>query len=125
MKNKSLYIYMQFIHLGQGSSNIPPPHFSIEAKPQFEPQLNCTSLEQAFAIENDSWLLKLKRNDRFKYTVFYEMLSNVACLRGQCLRQTMHGNNPIRRQALENFLNACRFAIVKNGLFLPLHVIKS
>ncbi|XP_075249447.1 cilia- and flagella-associated protein 46-like isoform X3 [Convolutriloba macropyga] len=66
--------------------------------------------EQAFQVEDDGWLLKLKRNDHFKFTVFYEMLSNAACLKGQCLRQLMHGNNPMRRQALEQFLNACRYA---------------
>ncbi|XP_063723597.1 cilia- and flagella-associated protein 46-like isoform X4 [Symsagittifera roscoffensis] len=73
----------------------------------FNLALKCS--DQAFQVEDEPWLLKLKRNDHFKFTVFYEMLSNAACLKGQCLRQLMHGNNPMRRQALEQFLNACKY----------------
>ena len=77
----------------------------------FHLALKCA--DQAFLVEDEAWLLKLKRNDHFKFSVFYEMLCNAACLKGQCLRQLMHGNNPMRRQALEQFLNSCKSVVVR------------
>ncbi|KAK7482059.1 hypothetical protein BaRGS_00026751 [Batillaria attramentaria] len=53
---------------------------------------------------------KARRKDKHQHMVEQEMLSFASCLQGQSLIDNMAGKNSMRREAMESFLNAARFA---------------